>query len=367
MKTLKDVQLTLEWKRLQQRGSSITWCGRFEAARSASLESWYSILSYEKLQPLALGRLCLEVCVANEILYELVSIHTCRVHAMFLSDLFIKQVLYLADGALSIWRLQGSWECVAITRTRAQVPDMSRLGATLSWMRLEAAVARATRMLAVIARIAWVALFKVFLPPGLTWLWATHATIAPFCRCTANGRPLLTRKAAKATAAACNAAATVIIHLGSRYMQLTGLLFTGCWAWQQSGSLKARIPRKKCHAKWQLQNRVVLTVLGIVTLEQVAPWAETCTSELHQVEVCEAQLLEGPASLDLFPDGNSADTWVQLPSVGIGTHLACEDKLWVPFHTVVANLLPRRCLREVSPVEETDLREKDRIDEWYSG
>lgn len=88
-------------------------------------------------------------------------------------------------------------------------------------MRLQAPVAGAPGLLAVVARVARVALLKVCLfPLQLPWFWAP--TAVALC-----SGPLLAWQAAKAAAAASDAATTVVVPLGC-HVQLWLL------AWQRT-------------------------------------------------------------------------------------------------------------------------------------
>lgn len=114
------------------------------------------------------------------------------------------------------------------------------------------------------------------------------------------------------------------------------LLQRGGWNFEQD------VSGQHVHADVHLDHGVVGPVAGVVVvpLEQAGPRRQPRARELSQVEVDEAQLLEGAPPFLLPPDGHSQLAGVQHAGGRAGAHLAEELELGVPPHLVLLHLLP---------------------------
>lgn len=100
------------------------------------------------------------------------------------------------------------------------------------------------------------------------------------------------------------------------------------------------------HLNGDAQHRVVLTLLGVVALQQAATRRLPGAGELGQIQIDEAQLVVAAAAFALLAHRDAYDARIEDAGGGVRRHFAQELEHLAPFDGVVFHLLTVRTKRK---------------------
>lgn len=105
---------------------------------------------------------------------------------------------------------------------------------------------------------------------------------------------------------------------------------------------KQNITGKHDHLNGKPEHGIVLSVPGVVALQERLFLSHACPRVLGQVKVHEPQLGEGAAPFALFSHRYPQHAPFQHHRRGVGHHFAREGEFCPPFHRVVPHFFPER-------------------------